>query len=154
MKTRNTSLHSKHWQSYDTAFVSERLSDIGFEDTEEILTLRVFDLLNLNRIDAEAGKEIILALYRFYNPNTMVDEGMEQKAIDQYFPFALWRKKHRDLSRITVRDLVMAEDINRKAILHFYNSILKAFYKSREYSCREYRYRDYWEMLREKEGLK
>lgn len=154
MKNTNTNLHSKHWQSNDTAYISERLSDIGFEDAGEILELRVFDLLNLNRIDAEAGKEIILALYRFYNPNTVVDEGMEMKAIDQYFPFTIWRKKHRDLSAITVRDLVMAEDINRKAILHFYNSILKAFYKSREYSCREYRYRDYWEMLREKEGRK
>lgn len=147
MNTRNTSLKSRQWLDQDRHFVTNRFTDIGFERTEEIMELRVFDLLNMNRVDAETAKEMILALYRFYNPNTTVDEGMEQQLIDQYFPFTEWRKQHRDLSRITVKDLVMAEDINRKAILHFYNCIVKAFYKSKEYSSREYRYRDYWDLL-------
>lgn len=91
---------------------------------------------------------------RKYNPNTIIDRGMEQREIDQYYPFSEWRKKHKDLSKVLVRDLVMAENINRKAILHFYDSILKAFYKSQEYNCREYRFQDYWDLLQMKKEKK
>lgn len=131
MKHANTSLRSKAWLKHDRSFVTDRFIDVGFEHAEEIMDLRVFDMLNLNRIDAEAGKDMILALYRKYNPNTIIDRGMEQREIDQYYPFSEWRKKHKDLSKVLVRDLVMAENINRKAILHFYDSILKAFYNHR-----------------------
>ena len=145
MNKGNTSLRSRKWLDQDISFVTKRFTDIGFEKTEEIM----------GREDnfgdkTHTAREMILALYRFYNPNTMVDEAMEQQLMDQYFPFAEWRKKHRNLSVITVRELVMAEDINRKAILHFYNSIQRAFYKSKEYSSREYRYRDYWDLLQDR----
>lgn len=153
MNKKYTSLKSRKWLDHDTHFVTKRFTDIGFETTEEIMELRVFDLLNMNRVDAETAKEMILSLYCFYNPNSMVDEAMAQQLMDQYFPFTQWRKKHKNLSVITVRDLVMAEDINRKAILHFYNSIQKAFYKSKEYSSREYRYRDYWDLLQDRRKL-
>jgi len=150
MNKKHTSLKSRKWLDHDIHFVTKRFTDIGFETTEEIMELRVFDLLNMNRVDAETAKEMILALYRFYNPNRMVDDAMAQQLMDQYFPFSEWRKKHKNLSVITVKELVMAEDINRKAILHFYNSIQKAFYKSKEYSSREYRYRDYWDLLQDR----
>ena len=154
MKHANTSLRSRAWLKHDRSFVTDRFIDVGFEHAEEIMDLRVFDMLNLNRIDAEAGKEMILALYRKYNPNTIIDRGMEQREIDQYYPCSEWRKKHKDLSKVLVRDLVMAENINRKAILHFYDSILKAFYKSQEYNCREYRFQDYWDLLQMKKEKK
>lgn len=147
MKDTKTSLKSKDWLKHDRSFISDRFTDIGFEYADEVMELRVFDLLNLNRIDAEAAREMILALYRRFNPNPFVDEGIEEKLIDQNYPFTLWRSRHKDLSKVLVRDLVMAENINQKAINHFYNSILKAFFKSKEYSSREYRFRDYWELL-------
>ncbi len=147
MKDTKTSLKSKDWLKHDRNFISDRFTDIGFEYAEEVMELRVFDLLNLNRIDAEAAREMILALYRRFNPNPFVDEGIEEKLIDQNYPFTLWRSRHKDLSKVLVRDLVMADNINQKAIIHFYNSILKAFFKSKEYSSREYRFRDYWELL-------
>ena len=147
MKDTKTSLKSKDWLKHDRSFISDRFTDIGFEYADEVMELRVFDLLNLNRIDAEAAREMILALYRRFNPNPFVDEGIEEKLIDQNYPFTLWRSRHKDLSKVLVRDLVMAENINQKAINHFYNSILKAFFKSKEYSSREYRFRDYWDLL-------
>ena len=146
MKDTKTSLKSKDWLKHDRSFISDRFTDIGFEYADEVMELRVFDLLNLNRIDAEAAREMILALYRRFNPNPFVDEGIEEKLIDQNYPFTLWRSRHKDLSKVLVRDLVMAENINQKAIIHFYNSILKAFFKSKEYNSREYRFSDYWEM--------
>ena len=147
MTQKKTSLKSKDWLKQDRRFISDRFTALGFDYAEEIMELRVFDLLNLNRIDAETAKEMIFALYRAFNPNPLVDESMELKLIDQYFPFAQGRSKHRDLSQVLVRDLVMTEDINQKAIARFFNSILRAFFKSKEYSSREYRFADYWEML-------
>ena len=150
MKKQKISLTSNAWLKEDTHFVTDRFVDIGFVVAEEIMQLRVYDLLNLNRIDAETAKEAILLLYRIYNPNTSVDDGMDNGTIDQYFPFSAWRKKHPDLSIIKIRDLVMTEDINRRAIIRIWNRILKAFYKSEEYNCREYRFRDYYELLSER----
>ena len=154
MKKQKISLTSNAWLKEDTNFVTDRFVDIGFAAADEIMQLRVYDLLNLNRIDAETAKEAILLLYRIYNPNTSVDDGMDNGMIDQYFPFSAWRKKHPDLSRIKVRDLVMAKDINRRAIIRIWNRILKTFYKSMEYNCREYRFRDYYEMLSERRAEK
>ena len=149
MTQKKTSLKSKDWLKQDRSFISDRFTALGFDYAEEIMELRVFDLLNLNRIDAETAKEMILALYRVFNPNPLMDESIELKLIDQYYPFAKWRSKHKDLSQVLVRDLVMAEDINQKAIARFFNSILRAFFKSKEYSSREFRFADYWEMLQE-----
>lgn len=145
------SLRSGTWQKEDRHYVTKRLLDRGFSYADELMELRIFDLLNIYRINAEVGREIILMLYRICNPNDAVDEGMELMLIDQYFPFTAWRKKHRDLSKLMVRELVMTEDINHRAIVHFYNSVLKAFFKSEEYSSREYRYYSYDDML-EKQG--
>ena len=111
------------------------------------MRLRVYELLNMNRIDAEAARETIHMLYRVFNPNTLIDEGLEDGTIDQQFPFAIWRKKYPDLSVVTVRDLVMAPGINRRAIDRIYNRIIKAFFKSDEYNSREYRYLDYHDYL-------
>ena len=146
------SLRSGTWLKEDRHYVTQRLLDRGFCYADELMELRIFDLLNIYRINAEVGREIILMLYRICNPNEAVDEGMELMLIDQYFPFTAWRKKHRDLSRLTVEELVMAEDINRRAIVHFYNCVLKAFFKSDEYNSREYRYYSYDDMLDQKEA--
>ncbi len=146
MTQKKTSLRSKDWLKQDRSFISDRFTDLGFDCAEEIMELRIFDLLNLNRIDAETAKEMILALYRTFNANSLMDESIELKLIDQYYPFAQWRSKHKDLSQVLVRDLIMTEDINQKAIVRIFNSIRKAFFKSKEYNSREYRFSDYWEM--------
>ena len=150
MNNKIVSLRSKTWREADIAYVSERFRDLGITHTFQIMNMRVFDLLNMNRIDAETAKEAILALYRVHNPNTAIDKGMDEMVIDQYFPFADWRKDHRDLSKLTVRDLVMANNINHRAIVRIYNRILKAFFQSKEYDRREYRFRDYYDMLSER----
>ena len=147
MKQKKTSLRSWDWLRHDRSFITRRFTDIGFKYADEVLGLRVFDLLNLDRIDSETGRAMIRALYHLYNPNPLVDEGIEQKQIDQYYPFDRWRNQHRDLSRVLVRDLVMADNINWRAIEHLYNRILKSFYKSKEYNNREYGFMNYHEML-------
>ena len=77
MNNRTVSLKSKAWRKEDNAFVSERFGDLGITHTYQIMDMRVFDLLNLYRIDAETAKETILALYRVHNQNKAVDEGMD-----------------------------------------------------------------------------
>ena len=89
------------------------------------------------------------------NPNTDIDKAIYIGTMTQPFPYAPWRKKHRDLSEVKVRDLVLAPDINMQAIQHFYDSIRRAFFKSEEYNWREYRYRNWREYIacRRKEGV-
>lgn len=137
------SLRSETWLKEDTYYITQRLMERGFRYADQLMELRVFDLLNIYRINAEVAQEIILMLYRIFNHNPAVDESMELKLMSQTFPFSSWRKEHRDMSKVSVGDLVSAGDINRKAILRLYSSLLKAFYRSGEYDSREYRYYSY-----------
>ncbi len=147
MDHNRISIRSEAWRQKDTGFVADRLLGAGIRYADEILALRVFDLLNLNRIDAGTAEETILVLYRLYNPNTLVDRSLEEGTLDQYFPFPDWRKKHRDLSVLTVGEFVMTEGINHRAIVRICSRLLKAFYRSEEYCGREYRYLDFRELI-------
>ena len=53
----------------------------------------------------------------------------------------------RNLSAVTVADLVLTKDINLRAIQHFYDAIRKKFFNSDEYDWRKYRFRDRQEYL-------
>ena len=140
---KRISLRSETWLKEDTHYITQRLIERGFRYADQLMELRIFDLLNIYRINAEVAQEIILMLYRIFNHNPAVDESMELKLMEQTFPFSSWRKEHRDMSKVSVSDLVTAGNINRKAILRLYNSLLKAFYRSGEYDSREYRYYSY-----------
>lgn len=101
MKKRRITLKTITCLGEDIHFVIDRLEDLGIVFADQILRLRVYDLLNMNRIDAEAARATIHMLYRVFNPNTLIDEGLEDRTIDQQFPFAIWRKKYPDLSVVT-----------------------------------------------------
>ena len=148
-ENKRISLGSETWLTEDSHFITQRLLDRGFRYADELMAMRIFDLLNIYMINAEIGQESILMLYRIFNHNRAMDESMELKLTGQTFPFAAWSKRHRDLSKVSVQDLVLSEDINRKAILRLYNSILKAFYKSEEYDGREYRYYNHADVVTE-----
>ena len=143
------------WLAEDEQIVADYFLDLGLRSLKEILDMRVFDLMNMQGLDAVRVEEIIICLYKWLNPNTDIDEAIYIGTMTQPFPYAPWRKKHRDLSEVKVRDLVLAPDINMQAIQHFYDSIRRAFFKSEEYNWREYRYRNWREYIacRRKEGV-
>lgn len=143
------------WLAEDEQIVADYFLDLGFLSLKEILDMRVFDLMNMQGLDAVRVEEIIICLYKWLNPNTDIDEAMYIGTMTQPFLYGPWRKKHRDLSEVKVRDLVLAPDINMQAIQHFYDSIRRAFFKSEEYNWREYRYRNWREYIacRRKEGV-
>ena len=142
------------WLAEDEQIVADYFLGLGFLSLKEILDMRVFDLMNMQGLDAVRVEEIIICLYKWLNPNTDIDEAIYIGTMTQPFPYAPWRKKHRNLSEVKVRDLVLAPDINMQAIQHFYDSIRRAFFKSEEYNWREYRYRNWREYIacRRKEG--
>lgn len=143
------------WLAEDEQIVADYFLDLGLRSLKEILDMRVFDLMNMQGLDAVRVEEIIICLYKWLNPNTDIDKAIYIGTMTQPFPYAPWRKKHRDLSEVKVRDLVLAPDINMQAIQHFYDSIRRAFFKSEEYNWREYRYRNWREYIacRRKESV-
>lgn len=143
------------WLAEDEQIVADYFLDLGLRSLKEILDMRVFDLMNMQGLDAVRVEEIIICLYKWLNPNTDIDEAMYIGTMTQPFRYAPWRKKHRGLSEVKVSDLVLAPDINMQAIQHFYDLIRKAFFKSEEYNWREYRYRNWREYIacRRKEGV-
>ena len=115
----NASVVIDDWQAVVNRTVSNYFDSLGFEHLDQVLDMRVFDLLNMNLLDAVRVEEIIVCLYRSLNPNITEDEAMYCGAMNQHFDYTGWRKIHRQLEKITVRDLVLTKDINLRAIQHF-----------------------------------
>lgn len=131
---------SLQWLRDEDAYVAGYMRGLGFRSLSELLPMRVFDLLNMNRIDAIKAEEIIISLYRYIHPEReKFDDDIYYGIIEQSFDFYGWRKKH-PLSKVTVCDLVLSDGINREAIYDLYDLIKRAFWRSGEYDWHRYKY--------------
>ncbi len=141
---------STKWLDDDHAYVAEYFFGLGFIDLSELLFMRIFDLLNLNRIDAIRAEEIILCLYRYLNPQKdTLDRDIAYGAVDIKFDYQKWSKTH-PLKDVTVCDLVLSDDITLLVLSRLYNRIKKSFWKSGEYNWKEYRFLNKGEYLNQK----
>ena len=154
-KKININPSSTKWLEKEDRVVADYFCDLGFRSLKQILDMRVFDLMNMQGLNAVRVEEVIICLYKWLNPNTAIDEAIYNGMMSQPFLYTPWRKEHKDLAAIKVSDLVLTPNINMKAIQHFYDAIRKAFFKSEEYNWREYRYRNWREYIacRRKEGV-
>ena len=145
---------STEWLSDENCYVSGYFNGLGIPTLKDVLGMRVFDLMNMNRLDPIRVEEVLTCLYKYLNPNTDVDEAMYFGFMPQSFDYTAWRKKHKDLSKVTVEDLVLENGINLRAIQHFYDAIRKKYFHSDEYNRYEYRFLSWKEYLacREKWG--
>lgn len=151
MKTNDhkekTDIRSRVFRACDIDYVSEVFAELGIHTTDQILNMRIFDLMNMDRISRDRAESMTYALYRYFNCDPGTDRAMRDGSMKQPFDYASWRKNHSDYSRLLVRDLVLAEDMNASALAHLFNLTAKAFFKSAEYDWHRYRYKDFDEYL-------
>ena len=131
---------SPKWRMIDEYKVANPFIDVGFRQVKDVVDLRVFDLLNISRINNNRAEEMLLCIYHLLQPDRRIDEGIYNDEIDQYFSYREWKKKHQPLSGVTVREILTTEDLNEGALLRIFDGVTAAFYKSDEYNSREYRY--------------
>lgn len=146
---------SPKWRKVDEYKVATPFFDVGFRQVKDVVDLRVFDLLNISRINNNRAEEMLLCIYHLLQPDRRIDEGIYNDEIDQYFSYREWKKKHQPLSRVTVREILATEDLNEDALLRIFDGVTAAFYKSDEYNSREYRYSNLSELrkaMKHKEG--
>ena len=146
---------SPKWREVDKYKVANPFIDVGFRRVKDVVDLRVFDLLNISRINNNRAEEMLLCIYHLLQPDRRIDEGIYNDEIDQYFSYREWKKKHKPLSGVTVREILATEDLNEGALLRIFDGVTAAFYKSDEYNSREYRYSSLSELrkaMKHKEG--
>ena len=146
---------SPKWRKVDEYKVASPFVDVGFRQVKDVVDLRVFDLLNISRINNNRAEEILLCIYHLLQPDRRIDEGIYNDEIDQHFSYREWKKKHQPLSGVTVREILATEDLNEGALLRIFDGVTAAFYKSDEYNSREYRYSNLSELrkaMKRKEG--
>ena len=146
---------SPEWRKVDEYEVASPFIDVGFRWVKDVVDLRVFDLLNISRINNNRAEEMLLCIYHLLQPDRRIDEGIYNDEIDQYFSYREWKKKHQPLSGVTVREILTTEDLNEVALLRIFDGVTAAFYKSDEYNSREYRYSSLSELrkaMKHKEG--
>ena len=115
-KKININPSSTKWLEKDDRVVSDYFCDLGFRSLKQILDMRVFDLMNMQGLNAVRVEEVIICLYKWLNPNTAIDEAIYNGMMSQPFLYTPWRKEHKDLAAIKVGDLVLTPGINMKAI--------------------------------------
>ena len=146
---------SLKWRMIDEYKVANPFIEVGFRQVKDVVDLRVFDLLNISRINNNRAEEMLLCIYHLLQPDRRIDEGIYNDEIDQYFSYREWKKKHQPLSGVTVREILTTEDLNEGALLRIFDGVTAAFYKSDEYNSREYRYSNLLELrkaMKHKEG--
>ncbi len=145
---------SPEWRSADKDNIYVVFDMLGFKKVADVMQLRVFDLLNLNRINNNRAEEMLLCIYRLLYSNKKLDEGIYNDEIDQYFSYREWKKTHKQLDQVTVSDILLTDGINQAALLRIFDGVTSAFYKSREYDSRKYRYNNLHELLKHRNGVR
>ncbi len=143
-----TSFNSREWRSVDKDNIYVVFDILGFKRVADVMQLRVFDLLNLNRINNNRAEEMLLCIYRLLYSNKKLDDGISNDEIDQYFSYREWKKSHKRFDQVTVSDILLTEGINQAALLRIFDGVTTAFYKSSEYDSRKYRYNNLLELLK------
>lgn len=70
----NINPSSTKWLEKDDRVVADYFCDLGFRSLKQILDMRVFDLMNMQGLNAVRVEEVIICLYKWLNPNTAIDE--------------------------------------------------------------------------------
>lgn len=147
----NIRLNARAWREQDEEHAGRPFIRAGFENTQEIMDLRIYDMLNICGIDRIMAEEMMYALYRFFNEDKQADDALYSGFLDQYFDYAAWRKAHPEPSQVLVKDIIMADGMNMEALCWLFGRIVSRFWRSPEYS-RNYRYWNYKELIDQKEG--
>ena len=69
-KKININPNSTKWLEKDDRVVADYFCDLGFRSLKQILDMRVFDLMNMQGLNAVRVEEVIICLYKWLNPNT------------------------------------------------------------------------------------
>ena len=72
-KKININPSSTKWLEKDDRVVADYFCDLGFRSLKQILDMRVFDLMNMQGLNAVRVEEVIICLYKWLNPNTAID---------------------------------------------------------------------------------
>ena len=72
----NINPSSTKWLEKDDRVVADYFCDLGFRSLQQILDMRVFDLMNMQGLNAVRVEEVIICLYKWLNPNTAIDEAI------------------------------------------------------------------------------
>ena len=72
----NINPSSTKWLEKDDRGVADYFCDLGFRSLKQILDMRVFDLMNMQGLNAVRVEEAIICLYKWLNPNTAIDEAI------------------------------------------------------------------------------
>lgn len=84
-KKININPSSTKWLEKDDRVVADYFCDLGFRSLKQILDMRVFDLMNMQGLNAVRVEEVIICLYKWLNPNTAIDEAMFDPLPEEYF---------------------------------------------------------------------
>lgn len=118
----NINPNSTKWLEKDDRVVADYFCDLGFRSLKQILDMRVFDLMNMQGLNAVRVEEVIICLYKWLNPNTAIDEAMlsenkkrmvvaicaeeEISSIewarlkkDMFYPASFWKRRIQQYSR-------------------------------------------------------
>lgn len=94
-KKININPSSTKWLEKDDRVVADYFCDLGFRSLKQILDMRVFDLMNMQGLNAVRVEEVIICLYKWLNPNTAIDEAIYNGMMSQPFLYSVEKRTQR-----------------------------------------------------------
>lgn len=74
---------SPKWRMIDEYKVANPFIEVGFRQVKDVVDLRVFDLLNISRINNNRAEEMLLCVYHLLQPDRRIDEGINIMILEQ-----------------------------------------------------------------------
>ena len=152
----NVDLESREWTDRDELGTEIAFLQAGFSNTEEILNLRIYDMLGIRGIDTGRADEMMEALYRFFTGGEYINEdiwlasGEYHEETGRYPDARKWWEKHPDPSKVLVRDIILERCFTIDSMFDIYSDVVRAYWRSEEYT-RKYRFRNYGDLLEQME---
>ena len=104
----NINPSSTKWLEKDDRVVADYFCDLGFRSLKQILDMRVFDLMNMQGLNAVRVEEVIICLYKWLNPNTAIDEAIYNGKELPYLLVTMYAKQYGLATRIDDEKLIGA----------------------------------------------
>lgn len=150
-KISKINFDSPEWMNIDQMNSSQVFYDLGFRTVNEVLNIRMFDLLNLQDVDNNRAEEFLVTVFKFLYPDKTVDHNIYYSEKEQEPFYKNWNEKHPEFEAVKVCDVLIQDDLEVGTMLCIFDYVTQAFYSSSKYNNRKYRYMSY-SALKKKRG--
>ena len=141
-------LESELWKAHDKDDAGSPFIRAGIDDTQEIMDMRIYEMLSVLEGDRIEAEDMLFALFYFFNMNGREDGETHLRLDGWDFDEHEWICEHPFSSRVLVKELVLPLGMNADALYWLFDQIVREYWESPEYDPQLFWDRKFMRMMR------